>query len=119
MSCSPTSTGGAIVSHCGEGEPLPRTARDPGAWLKYPFGDFIFDNTHTFLTQALVSVPGQQKIAWVNMHIEPPDQTFADMQRASEAEAMLEGISVYESQGRQALRVLTSTPCLAGLATHY
>lgn len=68
-------------------------------------------------------VSGKVHAGWENTHRESSD-TDKDNQLAhknavlaAELLAKLDGISIYEYEGNQALKTLANAPCLAGLST--
>jgi hypothetical protein len=115
-----------VASHCDEGKPLPSTAKNPRNLLEYPFGYFLFENDGSVLMGATIQISGTtNQIIWTNVHRDSTDEDKelrairSNMVKTAETEAMLDGISVYEYEGKNALQIVQGTPCLAGLATRY
>jgi hypothetical protein len=118
-----------IVSYCGEVKPVPpreaRDRRDPRNVLDYPSGYFLFESGGSVLVETGVQTPGADKFhtVWENVHRTPAETATDPNERVmimmAEMHAKLGGISVYEYEGRVALKILENTPCLAGLSTRY
>jgi hypothetical protein len=115
-----------VVRYCGDGNPLPPTMKDQRNLLEYPFGHFMFESGGSVLMGTAIQLPGEtNKIIWTNVHQNSTDQNKdlrevrSNMVKTAEMEAMLDGISVYEYEGKHALRTVQNTPCLGGLATRY
>jgi hypothetical protein len=73
-----------------------------------------------------VQVPGETiRLGWENAHRDSTSKNKAirlmhrQIVQIAEMQAMLDNTSVYEIEGREALKILEKTPCLAGLRTRY
>jgi hypothetical protein len=115
-----------VGSYCGDGKPLPPTTKDPRNLLEYPFGYFIFEGGGSVLMGTAIQIPGEaSKTIWTNVHRDSIEENkelrlnHINMVKTVEMEAMLNGISIYEYEGKKALRIVQNTPCLAGLVTRY
>jgi hypothetical protein len=116
-----------VATYCGDGKPLPPTAKNPrNASLEYPFGYFLFESGGSVLMGTTIQISGMaNQTVWTNVHRDSTDENKevrvnrSNMVKTAEMLAMLNGISVYEYEGKNALQIVQGTPCLAGLATRY
>ena len=107
-----------IHQHCGE---LKSASKPSLTLLEYPFGYFIFEREGTALMEATIQIPGGSQIIWTNAQRDSTDER-EDVRKdhrlsvgAASMQAMLDGITVYDFEDKQALKIVQNTPCLAGL----
>ena len=113
-----------VAGRCGGGDPSGSSKRHNV--LKYSFGSFVFSPGDLILTDALIQVPGEPRpLVWTNVHGYPPDpdegvrETESEEVRASEAAALLDGVSVYQHEGEAALKIIEDVPCLGTFSTRF
>jgi hypothetical protein len=111
-----------IISYCGNGKPPSPTAKHPQNDLQYPFGFFLFEKGMLMGATLEPVTGGTQGVVWTNVHLDSTDEfrvVHGDQVKTAELLAMLDGTSVKEYEGKNALRIVRNTPCLALLTTRY
>ena len=112
-----------VLNYCGKGKQPPV---DPNSLLAYPFGYFTFEKNGTVLMEILLHPEDKSSlVVWVNAHRDSTSKdknVRANLQNwvmLAKLQAILDGINVHEYEGRQALKILYDTPCLANLRTRH
>jgi hypothetical protein len=116
-----------ILDYCGPAqESHVNPGIDPNSFLTYPFGHFDFEDGGSPLMGVSMRLPGEKHaVVWENAHRESTSKnkmmvvTHRNLVKLAEYEASLDNISVYELEGKRALKILENTPCMAGLLTRY
>jgi hypothetical protein len=111
-----------IVNLCGDGKRSAPTAKHPDEFLEYPFGAFFFENHGSVLMGASLIISGKVESGWENTLRQSSDTDKDDQLShknavlTAEMHAKLDGISVHEYEGLQALKIMDNTPCLSSLS---
>jgi hypothetical protein len=116
--------GPAQKSRVSPGKSRVNPGLDPNSFLVYPFAYFRFEDGGSPLMGVSVHVPGKENV-WENAHRESTSNnkmmrvTHQNIVKLDEWMASLDNTSIYELEGKKALKIMEDTPCLTALLTKY